>query len=120
MIEVRFIFRGPSIIQSVGSFFSKRHSLQMNSSTSLNSSLRAVTLTISLPTIHTTVFPLHDGQVRWASMALANHTRLLNRNVLSVSAPTGQTSITLPENSFSMLFLMNVEISETSPLYKTP
>jgi hypothetical protein len=43
---------------------------------------------------------------------LLNQTRDLNRNVLSVNAPTGQTSIIFPENSLSIALEMQVEILE--------
>src|SRR6185437_3042655 len=96
------MFLGPSITQSLICFFSKRQSLQINSSTSPYLSFLAVTRYISLPCSHTTTLPLHLGQSRCASIGLRNHTRLLKRNVLSVNAPTGQTSITLPEKSLSI------------------
>src|SRR6478672_8680646 len=94
-------FRGPSIVQSLTSFLSKRHVLQINSSTSWYSSLRPVTRWISSPNIQTVTLPEHVGQSRCASYGLLNQTRDLNLKVLSVKAPTGQTSIMLPENSLS-------------------
>src|SRR5690606_13272461 len=94
--------RGPSITQSFTSLWSKRHSLQINSSTSWNSSLRAVTRWISFPNIQRVVFPQHLSQFLWALNGLLNHTLDLNLKVLSVNAPTGQTSITFPEKSLSM------------------
>src|SRR5512133_4344351 len=112
--------RGPSITQSALFFFSNRQVLQMNSSTSPKESLRPVTRSISLCPIHTTTLPEQVVQSRCAFIGLANHTLLLKRKVLSVRAPTGQTSIMFPENSFSTEFLIKVEISETSPRYITP
>src|SRR5580765_6379659 len=98
-----FTFVGPSITQSAVFFFSKRHSLQIHpgapfvlSLISPHSSLRAVTRNTSSPRIHSLTSPQHLGQSRCASTGLVNQTRFLNRNVLSVSAPTGHTSITFP------------------------
>src|ERR1043166_921662 len=112
--------RGDSSDQSLVFFFSKRQVLHMNASTSPHSSLRPVTRSTSSPLYHNTTLPEHLSQSRCAFHGLANHTRLLNLNVLSVSAPTGQTSITFPEKSLSMLFWMYVEISDTSPRFNTP
>src|SRR4051812_5358754 len=92
----------------------------MNSSTSSHWSFLAVTLSTSSPLSHTLVLPEHFVQLRCASTGLVNHTRCLNLNVLSVRAPTGQTSITLPEKSLSMTFSMYVEISDASPRAITP
>src|SRR5690554_2263881 len=102
MTEVFFTLRGPSIVQSAVAFLSNRQVLQINSSTSPNSSLRAVTRSTSSPLYQRVTLPLQVGQSRCASTGLVNQTRFLKRNVLSVSAPTGHTSITLPEKSFSM------------------
>src|SRR5580658_10208143 len=91
--------RGPSIVQSFTFFFSKRHSLQMyagfpsgSDSTSRYSSFLTVTRYISLPNIHIVAFPQHLVHSRCASKGFKNQTRDLNLKVLSVKAPTGQTS----------------------------
>src|SRR5436190_12402804 len=105
------MLRGPSIVQSCIFLCSKRHSLQMNSFTSLYLSVRADTRRTSFPFVQRTTLPEHFGQVRCASTGLVNHTRLLNRKVLSVRAPTGHTSIMLPEKSLSIAFSMYVLIS---------
>src|SRR5690349_11690261 len=114
-----FTFVEPSITQSLVLFFSKRHSLHIQpfspfvlSFTSPHSSLRAVTRNTSSPRIHNLTSPQHFGQSRCASTGLVNHTRFLKRNVLSVKAPTGQTSITFPIKSLSRFFSMNVAICE--------
>src|SRR5690606_5609471 len=100
--------------------FSKRQVLQIHSSTSFHSLLRAVTRQTSSPPYHNCTFPLHVGQSRWASTGFKNHTRFLNRKVLSVKAPTGQTSMMFPMNSLSKAFPKYVEISAWSPRNITP
>src|SRR5690606_31915956 len=105
-------FVGVSKIQSLVFLVSKRHVLQINSSTSLYSSLRPVTRSTSSPLYHKVTLPEQVGQSRCASTGFVNHTRFLNRKVLSVSAPTGQTSITFPIKSLSNAFSINVDISE--------
>src|SRR4051812_47043873 len=104
MTECLSIFLGPSTIQSDFFFFTKRHSLQIHSSTSPYLSLRAPTRSTSSPFIHRTTLPAHFSQLRCASIGFVYHTRLRKRNVLSVNAPTGHTSIMLPDISFSTAF----------------
>src|SRR5690606_42112293 len=111
---------GSSNTQSAVFFFSKRKVSQINSFTSLYSSLRAVTRKTSSPLYHRVTFTEHVGQSRCASTGLVNQTRFLKRNVLSVNAPTGQTSIMLPENSLSIAFSMYVDISAASPRPNMP
>src|SRR5690606_36255001 len=106
--------------QSEVAFLSKRHVLQIKASTSPYSSFRAVTRNTSSPLYHSVTLPLHVGQSRCASTCLVNHTRFLKRKVLSVNAPTGQTSITLPENSLSIAFSLYVDISAASPRPNMP
>ncbi len=48
-------------------------------------------------------------------LRVSSHARAVNRNGLEVSAPTGHTSITLPESSESTVFPTNVMISACSP-----
>src|SRR6187551_3887043 len=110
-------WRGPSITQSETSLWSKRQLLQMNSSTSWNSSLRPVTRWISFPNIQTVVLPQHPGVVHslCALYGLLNQTLDLNLKVLSVKAPTGHTSIMFPENSLVIAFEIQVEILAWSP-----
>src|SRR6185437_16720164 len=108
------------MVQSLISFFSNLQVLQIKDYSSPYSSLRPVTLYISLPWFQTTTLPLHVGHSRWASNGLVNHTRLLNLKLLSVSAPTGHTSIMLPENSLSIEFSIYVLISVTSPRHIMP
>src|SRR4030095_5426907 len=91
----------PDLTQSPVFFFSKRHSLQIKSLTSPHWSFLAVTRYTSSPRFQMVTFPEHFGQSRWASCGFKNHTRFLNRKVLSVRAPTGQTSITFPMKSLS-------------------
>src|ERR1051326_1231627 len=119
MTEWRFTFVGPSITQSLTSFFSKRHVLHIQpgfpsavSFTSPHSSFLAVTRYTSSPLIHKRTCPQHVGQSLCAFTGFVNHTRFLKRNVLSVNAPTGQTSMMLPMKSFSKDFAMYVAISE--------
>src|SRR5688500_19416127 len=100
------MIRSPSIDQSYVYFFSNLHSLQMNSSTSPHLSLRPVTRITSSPLYHKTTLPEHLPQLRCASTGLVYQTLLLNLYVLSVNAPTGHTSIMLPEKSFSIASLM--------------
>src|SRR5690606_26304004 len=90
---------GSSKIQSAVFFVSKRQVLQINSFTSPYSSLRPVTRNTSAPLYHNVTLPEHVGQSRCASTGFVNHTRFLNRKVLSVSAPTGHTSMTFPMKS---------------------
>src|SRR5258708_36602359 len=106
MTEWRSTFVGPSISQSLVCFFSKRHSLQIQSSTSPHWSLRAVTRNTSSPRYHKVTFPLHFAwlQLRCASTGFRNQTLFLNRKVLSVSAPTGHTSMIFPIKSSSREF----------------
>src|ERR1043165_9246623 len=104
MTEYLSILRGPSTIQSDFCFFSKRHSLHTQSSTSPYLSFRALTRRTSSPFIHRITFPAHLVQFRCASSGFVNHTRLRKRNVLSVKAPTGHTSIILPDMSLSTAF----------------
>src|ERR1051326_5545877 len=92
---------GPSITQSLTCFLSKRHSLQIHSCASPHLSFLAVTRSTSSPLSHTRALPEQVLHGRCASTGLVNHTRDLKRKVLSVNAPTGQTSITLPEYSLS-------------------
>ena len=86
----------------------------MKSSTSWYSSFLAVTLCISFPNIQSVVFPQHPGVVHslCALNGLLNQTLDLNLKVLSVNAPTGQTSIMFPENSLSIAAETHVEICE--------
>src|SRR5690606_39826243 len=74
---------GSSNTQSAVFFFSKRQVSQINSFTSLYSSLRAVTRNTSSPLYHKVTLPEQVGQSRCASTGLENHTRFLKRNVLS-------------------------------------
>src|SRR5688572_20981766 len=104
---------GPSITQSLVLFFSKRHSLQIHAvlpfssfSISPHSFFLAVTRYTSSPRFHNVTLPEHFGQSLCAFIGFKNQTRFLKRNVLSVNAPTGQTSITLPMKSFSKLLSM--------------
>src|SRR5690606_32198122 len=106
--------------QSAVFFFSKRQVSQINSFTSLYSSLRPVTRNTSSPLYHNVTFPEQVGQSRCASTGLENHTRLLKRNVLSVKAPTGHTSITFPIKSLSNAFSIKVDISAWSPRWMIP
>ena len=68
-------------------------------------SFLAVTLTISSPFIQRTALPEHLEQVQVASTGFVNQTLLANLAVLSVNAPTGQTSITFPIKSLSKALL---------------
>src|SRR5690606_38672791 len=97
-------FLGPSITQSEVAFLSKRQSLQINSSNSPNSSFRPVTRKTASPLYHKVTFPEQVGQSLYASTGFVNQTRFLKRNVRSVKAPTGQTSIIFPEKSLSTAF----------------
>src|SRR6478735_8558832 len=72
--ECLSIFVGPSIVQSLKLFFSKRQSLQIQSITSPYLSFLAVTLYTSLPCCHTTVFPLHLVHSLLASIGFINQT----------------------------------------------
>src|SRR5688500_14614926 len=90
------------------------------STTSSHWSLRPVTRNTSSPLTHNLTRPEHLPQLRCASIGFVNHTLCLNLKVLSVSAPTGQTSITFPENSLSITFFMYVDISDASPRCTTP
>src|SRR4051812_41053034 len=94
----------------------------MNSSTSPHSFFLPVTRNTSSPLYHNLTLPLQLAceQSRCASTGFTFHTRLLKRNVLSVNAPTGHTSIMLPEKSLSTAFSIYVLISDTSPLFNTP
>src|SRR5687768_1776135 len=85
-----------------------------------HSSFLAVTLNTSSPLYHKVTLPQHLVQSLCAYTGLVNQNRLLNLNVLSVNAPTGQTSIMLPEKSLSIELVMYVDISDTSPLFITP
>src|SRR5690606_9664072 len=102
--EFLSIWLGPSIVQSFVSFLSKRQVLQINSRLSLYWFLRAVTRNTSSPRVQRVTFPEQVGQSRCASSGFVNQTRFLKRQVVSVSAPTGHTSITLPEKSLSITF----------------
>src|SRR5690606_1779420 len=104
MTESFAINDGCSIVQSEVSFLSYRHVLQIQSSTSFHSFLREVTRKTSSPRYQTWALPEQVGQSLCASTGFKHHTRFLNRKVLSVKAPTGQTSITFPMNSLSKDF----------------
>src|SRR5688500_19214211 len=95
---------GPSMIQSLVFFLSNLHSLQIQSITSPHWSFLAVTLYTSSPRFQIVTFPEHLGQSRCASIGFRNQTRFLKRKVRSVSAPTGQTSMTLPLKSLYIAF----------------
>src|SRR5690606_25176771 len=82
--------------------------------------LRAVTLCISPPNIQSVVLPQHLSQSLCALNGLLNYTLCLKRKVLSVSAPTGHTSIMFPENSLFTALDIYVEICEWSPRLSTP
>src|SRR3954467_1273348 len=111
MTECLLIFLGPSIIQSLVFFFSNRQVLQIHpglpsaaSSTSPHSSFLAVTRKTSSPLFQMVTFPQHLGQSLWAFIGFKNQTLCLKRKVLSVNAPTGQTSIMFPLKSLSIAF----------------
>src|ERR1039458_1221681 len=95
-----------SITQSLVFLGSNLQELQIQSSTSPYLSFLAVTRRTSSPLYHKRTLPQHLSQVRCASTGFVNHTRLLKRKVLSVSAPTGQTSIIFPLMSLSTTFSM--------------
>src|SRR5690606_34706847 len=110
-------------------FFSNRHALHIHPvspllavATSPHSSLRAVTLNTSSPRIHSLTSPQHLGllHLRCASTGLVNQTRFLKRKVLSVRAPTGHTSITLPIKSLVKALLIQVLIRAWSPRSRIP
>ncbi len=65
----------------------------------------AVTLDDFVSFIQRTALPEHLEQVQVASTGFVNQTLLANLAVLSVNAPTGQTSITFPIKSLSKALL---------------
>src|SRR5690606_3277444 len=79
-----------------------------------------VTRITSSPFIQRTTFPEHLSHSQLAFIGFVNQTRLANLEVLSVNAPTGQTSITFPIKSLSRALFKYVEISACSPLKRIP
>src|SRR4029079_8354699 len=105
--------------QSLACFFSNLQVLQIHPGlpsgrliTSPYSSFLEVTRYTSSPRFHKVTCPQHLSQSLCASIGFKNHTRFLNLKVLSVNAPTGQTSIILPLQSLSIAFDIYTDISE--------